>query len=75
MTSITLTTALAGHDIGDTIDVTNGSATYLIDNDYAELTEPTRTKARGKAKATPPDTTSATEVGGDSPADQATTAG
>lgn len=74
MTTITLTTALAGHNAGDTINVTPGAAAFLTDNGYAEPNEPAKSKARGKGK-TPTDTSTNSEVGGDSPADPATTAG
>lgn len=72
MTTVTLTTALGGHNAGDTIEVTTGTAAFLTDNDYAEANEPAKTKGKGK---TPTNTSTDSEVGGDSPADLATTAG
>jgi hypothetical protein len=59
-TDIKLTADLGGNKAGDTITVTDGAATYLIDNEYAE---PAETKAkRGRPKAT--DASTSGEVGG-----------
>lgn len=70
MTTIKITREVGGHHIGDTINVTAGAATYLVDNGYAEAETTDRKNPKGTGR-----TTRKAEVGGVSPAELAQTDG
>ncbi len=76
MTEVTTTRKFAGHDKGDTINVSPASAAYLVTAGYAEAIEdtgeskPKRGRPRKTEEAGP-----AEEVGGASPSGSAQTAG
>jgi hypothetical protein len=51
MTSVKLIKTAGGYPIGEVIDINDGAAEYLIENEYAEAVE---TKAKvGRPKSTP----------------------
>lgn len=74
MTQIKLTTALGGNKIGETITTTNGAATFLVTEGYAEHIKQAKPQTKGKAKTTTQPAAD-TEGGGASPARKANTAG
>lgn len=51
MTTVTLTKAIGGHSKGDTINVSPGTASYLINTGHAEANEPIETTSKPKAAA------------------------
>lgn len=70
-TQVKLLAEAGGHNIGDIITVTDGSAAHLIESEYAE---PTETKARrGRPKGSPDADTS--PLGGTPDAEDEQTAG
>lgn len=74
MTQLTILKAVGGHAIGDTINISEGAAQFLINAGRAEaVKQPAKTAPRTKTK--PVDKSGSEDVGGTSSASDRTTAG
>ena len=76
MPKVKLTTPLGGHNAGEVIEVTQGSAHKLISENYAESVDATKPRSKPKTKDTPdPGEDDDTDRGGASPGSASKTVG
>jgi len=73
MTQVKILIAAGGHEVGDTLDTSDGAAAHLIAEGYAEAIEAVKATRSKSVKASPE--TQPEDVGGASSSEDRVTAG